>query len=40
MVVSHPTVELTSIVNDIKGRITEHNEMEKGLFSDSMVSPM
>merc|ERR1712106_869109 len=36
---SHPTEkeELTSIVNDIKGRITEHKEMEKGVFSDVYV---
>ena len=37
--VSHPTEkeELTSIVNDIKGRIAEHKEMEKGVFSDVYV---
>ena len=36
---SHPTEreELVSIVNDIKGRITEHKEMEKGVFNDSYV---
>ena len=37
--VSHPTEkeELESIVSDIKGRIAEHKEMEKGVFSDSYV---
>ena len=37
--VSHPTEkeELASIVNDIKGRIVEHKEMEKGVFSDTYV---
>ena len=36
---SHPTEreELVGIVNDIKGRITEHKEMEKGVFNDSYV---
>merc|ERR1712212_805492 len=36
---SHPNEreELVSIVNDIKGRITEHKEMEKGVFNDSYV---
>jgi len=36
---SHPTEkeELVSIVNDIKGRIAEHKEMEKGVFNDSYV---
>merc|ERR1711913_58330 len=29
--------ELASIVNDIKGRIVEHKEMEKGVFSDTYV---
>ena len=38
--VSHPTEkeELASIVNDIKGRIAEHKEMEKGVFSDVYVT--
>merc|ERR1712029_1334783 len=38
--VGHPTEkeELTSIVNDIKGRIAEHKEMEKGVFSDIYVA--
>ena len=38
--VSHPTEkeELTSIVNDIKGRIAEHKEMEKGVFSEVYVA--
>merc|ERR1711936_70546 len=37
--VSHPIEkeELASIVNDIKGRIVEHKEMEKGVFSDTYV---
>ena len=37
--VSHPTEkeELASIVNDIKRRIVEHKEMEKGVFSDTYV---
>merc|ERR1711936_414845 len=37
--VSHPTEkeELASIVNDIKARIVEHKEMEKGVFSDTYV---
>merc|ERR1711990_427815 len=36
---SHPTEkeELECIVSDIKGRIAEHKEMEKGVFSDSYV---
>ena len=36
---SHPTEkeELDAIVNDIKGRIAEHKEMEKGEFTDSYV---
>merc|ERR1712179_886313 len=29
--------ELDAIVNDIKGRIAEHKEMEKGEFTDSYV---
>merc|ERR1711934_96710 len=38
-IVIHPTEkeELASIVNDIKGRIVEHKEMEKGVFSDTYV---
>jgi len=37
--VSHPTEkeELASIVNDIKGRIAEHKDMEKGVFNDTYV---
>jgi len=36
---SHPTEkeELDDLVSDIKGRIAEHKEMEKGVFSDSYV---
>jgi len=36
---SHPTEkeELECIISDIKGRIAEHKEMEKGVFSDSYV---
>merc|ERR1712055_942500 len=36
---SHPTEneELECIISDIKGRIVEHKEMEKGVFSDSYV---
>jgi len=38
-IVSHPTEkeELDGIVNDIKSRIVEHKEMEKGVFNDSYV---
>ena len=38
-IVSHPTEkeELTSIVNDIKARIAEHKDMEKGVFNDTYV---
>ena len=31
---SHPTEELTGIVDDIKGRIAEHKEMEAGAFTE------
>ena len=38
-IVSHPTEkeELSSIVNDIKARIAEHKDMEKGVFNDTYV---
>merc|ERR1712212_931581 len=38
-IVSHPIEkeELDGIVNDIKARINEHKEMEKGVFNDSYV---
>ena len=38
-IVSHPIEkeELDGIVNDIKARIGEHKEMEKGVFNDSYV---
>ena len=37
--VSQPTEkeELASIVDDIKGRIAEHKDMEKGVFNDTYV---